>query len=203
MIEDPEMTEPETSFVFSSEPPALQEVITTRRTIGAFLPRVDGLDEAIVEAVEMARWAPNHRRTEPWNFHKLGPQTIEKVLLLSDETLTASKGADVAASKRRQWAAVPGWLVVSCSIAEDAAIAEEDYAACACAIQNLTLSLWSRGVASKWSTGEITQSREFAAICGLDPEKSRVAGLIWYGYPAKVPSGSRKRTVAEILHELP
>lgn len=182
---------------------SIHEVMTTRRTIGAFLPDTQGLKEALLNAVEAARWAPNHRRTEPWQFVDLGPETIERVLSLNDQILTASKGPDLAASKRKQWSGIPGWLVVASAVADNPEIAEEDYAACACAIQNLTLSLWSRGIASKWSTGDLTKQAEFARICGLDPKVTRVVGLIWYGYPAKVPPGSRQRTVDQILNRLP
>lgn len=182
---------------------SIQELMATRRTIGAFLPESHGLQDALLEAVEAARWAPNHRRTEPWLFVNLGPETIEKVLTLNDQILTASKGAEFAATKRKQWAEIPGWLVVGCKVSDNPEIAEEDYAACACAIQNLTLSLWSRGIASKWSTGDITKRADFATICGLNPENDRIVGLIWYGYPAKVPPGSRQRTADQILTRLP
>ena len=72
-----------------------------------------------------ARFAPNHRKTEPWRFYSLGPEARARVLELGDATLTAKHGADQAARKMRRWRDVPGWLVVTCAVPrwEDAAVA--------------------------------------------------------------------------------
>ena len=43
----------------------LTEVIRARRTIGSFRAEVPP-SELIESALELARWAPNHKKTEPW-----------------------------------------------------------------------------------------------------------------------------------------
>ena len=95
-----------------------------------------------------------------------------------------------------------GWLVVTCRISTDAFLMEEDYAACCCAVQNLMLALWSEGIATKWSTGDLTRHPRFAELAGFDPAQERVVGLIWYGRPVTLPTQTR-RPVADVVRQRP
>ena len=177
------------------------EILRSRRTIGAYRPECPSRD-IVLAALESAVWAPNHRKTEPWRFHWLGPKSVEAIIALNSELVAVKKGTDDAEKKRRQWSAVPGWLLVTCVRAEDALQAEEDYAACCCAIQNLMLALWSQGVGTKWSTGDVSRQPRFAEIVGFSPEKERPVSLIWYGYPATIPE-QRRCPLADVLREVP
>jgi nitroreductase len=179
----------------------IAEAIRTRRTINDFAPQRPP-DEAILAAIELARWAPNHKLTEPWRFHLLGPQTAAAVVDLSTKLITAAKGPEAAESKRRKWATVPGWLVVTCRKSADPFREREDYAACCCAIQNLMLALWAQGIGTKWSTGDVTRHPDFAAALGIDPSQHDVVGLIWYGYPAQIPP-TRRQEVEAIVTQHP
>lgn len=181
--------------------PALAAVIRTRRTIGAFSP--EPIEPALVrEALELACWAPNHHKTEPWRFLELGPETRQKILALNGRLIAAKKGPEAAAAKTKQWSTIPGWVVVTCPRSPDPLLAEEDYAACCCAIQNFTLALWSQGVGTKWSTGDVTRHPEFYQLLDLDTEAIRVVGLIWYGRPASIPQQTR-RPIDEVSRALP
>jgi len=161
-------------------------VIRGRRTIGAFRPEVPPR-ETILAALDLLRWAPNHKKTEPWHIMWLGSESIQAVIDLNTRILTETKGAQEAESKRKKWLETPGWLVVTCNLASDAFRREEDYAACCCAIQNLMLALWSAGIGTKWSTGDVTRHPEFYKLIGVEPSQQRTVGLIWYGYPAVLP----------------
>ncbi|MDH4125108.1 MAG: nitroreductase family protein [Gammaproteobacteria bacterium] len=177
------------------------EILRGRRSIELFLqtpvPR-----QLVHEAIEAASWAPNHHVTEPWMFHLLGRRSIDACLELVRELVTAKKDAAAADFKVKNWAAKPGWMVVSCRKSDDALLQREDHAACAAAIQNFMLYLWKAGVGSKWTTGDITRERRFFDILGLDADAADVVGLIWYGYPKLTPTQQRK-TVGDILVELP
>jgi nitroreductase len=182
-------------------PRQFDHVLRTRRTVGRFRCELPPR-ELILTALESAVWAPNHHKTEPWRFTLLGPAAVEAVIDLNTDCVAANKGDEEAAKKRKQWSAVPGWLVVTCVVSPDPIQHEEDYAACCCAIQNLMLSLWSRGVGTKWSTGSVTRHPRFAEIAWFDPAAERVVGLVWYGYPEVVPEQTRM-PVAEVLREVP
>jgi len=161
-----------------------------RRTVQSFLPTPPP-PELIWQAIELARWAPNHKLTEPWRFHVLGPETARAIVELNAMQTSASKGPDAAELKRRKWSQIPGWLVVTLRKHSDPFRHEENYAAVCCAIQNLMLFLWSEGVGTKWATGEVTRSAEFAQLLGIHSDQEQVVGLIWYGSAAQVPAATR------------
>lgn len=170
--------------------PEVARVMRERRTIGAFLP--DAPPAAVIDAaLELATWAPNHRKTEPWRFYRLGPQTKAALCDLNGKLVAEKKGLEAGEAKRRQWVTIPGWLAVTCRRSADALLEEEDYAACCCAIQNLTLALWSAGIGSKWSTGDVTRQPEFSRLLGFNPDEEKLVGLVWYGYPQTIPSQTR------------
>src|SRR5699024_6648844 len=45
----------------------VEQAIVTRRTIRRFKDEAVDLEE-IIELLEVAKWAPNHKLTEPWRF---------------------------------------------------------------------------------------------------------------------------------------
>lgn len=179
----------------------IASVIRGRRTIGSFRPDIPPAD-IVQAAIDGARWAPNHKKTEPWRVYLLGPQTARAVVDLNSQLIERKKGPQEAEAKRKSWSAVPGWLAVTCIRDDDAFRHEEDYAACCCYVHNLMLLLWSSEIGTKWTTGDVTRDPEFFRLIGADPAKERMVGLIWYGYPAVIPEQTRKPTEA-FLSQLP
>lgn len=187
---------------------AVHRALLSRRTVndfGAELP--EGWEDALNRAVEAATYAPNHKRTEPWRFHLLGPRAIRRVCELNAEIVAAKKGEAAGAKKLSRWLAMPGWLVVTCvrpddapSMEEPAGSTREDYAACCCAVQNLCLSLHADGLGTKWTTGPVNFDARFAAAAGLSDDEY-VVGTIWFGEPAGgMPPPPRKRfTLDDVL----
>ncbi|MCB1844407.1 MAG: nitroreductase, partial [Halioglobus sp.] len=148
----------------------LAERIRARRTINLFLKQPVSR-KLILDAIEVARWAPNHHVTEPWHFYLLGPDAIAKCVELTREIVTETKGAKKGNFKAEAAAARPGWLVVTCRLSDDEKLQQEDYAACCCAIQNLMLYLSEAGLASKWATGAINSDPRFFEALAIDPAK--------------------------------
>jgi nitroreductase len=177
----------------------IAERIRARRTVKLFLKRPVSR-ELILAAIEAARWAPNHHVTEPWHFYILGPEAIRESIELTRIVTTERKGAKLGDFKADSAAAIPGWLVVTCSRSDDSVREQEDYGSCCCAIQNLMLYLSAAGAASKWSTGAITKDQRFYDALGIDTDREFIVGLIWYGYPKVMPTQSRKE-VASIVTE--
>lgn len=178
----------------------IAERIRSRRTTKLFLKQA--VSKSLVrDAIEVARWAPNHHLTEPWHFYMFGDETRARSVDLIRTIVTEIKDEDIAAFKAKSAAAIPGWLLVTCSKSEDQLLQREDYASCCCAVQNLTLYLSEAGVASKWTTGFITRDQRFFDLLGIDSDEEFVVGLIWYGYPKMLPTQSRK-DVGSILTEM-
>ena len=184
--------------MFDFEPAGnrIAEVIRTRRTINDFLA-VPVSDEIILQGIDLARWAPNHKLTQPWTFHLLGPQTAQRIIQLNRDLITAEKGEEAARKKMDRWSRIPGWIIVTCDTSPNEVRDTENYAAVCCAIQNLHLWLWSRKIGTKWSTSQVLQDHRVAEILGLKIGAQRIVGLIWYGYPA-TQSETRRFPVSEI-----
>lgn len=185
---------------FSKSLQHLAERIRSRRTVKLFLQQPVSR-QLILDAIEVARWAPNHHLTEPWHFYLLGDEAIRQSVELTRVVVTERKGADVGDFKANDAATRPGWLVVTCRRSADELTQQEDYASVCCAIQNLSLYLSEAGLASKWSTGPITRDARFYELLGVDNDVELIVGLIWYGYPKITPTQQRK-AVADIVTEL-
>jgi nitroreductase len=175
-------------------------VLRGRRSIDLFAPEAIDV-ERIRAAVEVARWAPNHRLTEPWRFYLLGPATMRAVVDLAVELEVAAKGERAGPVRRARLDAIPGMFVLTTQRSPDALVERENYAACCCAAQNLMLYLWRQGIGVKWTTGGITRQPGFYELLGIDPATETVVGFFWYGIQRVVPA-QKRRPVEEILKTL-
>jgi nitroreductase len=152
---------------------ALEDLIRSRRTHKSFgpdpVPR-----ETLDELLELARWAPNHHRTNPWRFRVVGPQTLAR--------LKEAAGAAEAPKLDR----APTLVVASCVLSGDERQDEEDVCATACAIYAVLLAAHARGLAGYWRTPLVLRTPAGRAAVGL-PEEERFLGLIHLGPPRSSP----------------
>jgi nitroreductase len=182
-------------------PDATLALIRSRRTIHLFDGRAP--DDALVErAIEAAVQAPNHRRTRPWRFYRLGEATRRALVERNTELVRQQKGEQAAANKQRAWEQIPVLLVVTSRLSDDPLRQLEDYGATCAAIQNLSLYLHSAGVASKWSTGGVTRDLRALELLGIDPLVERVAGLLMIGHAAQQPA-DEERSAEAVTVRLP
>lgn len=178
-----------------------------RRTVHAYRP--DAVPEVLLtRALEAALAAPCHRMTEPWRFVRVGKQTRQRLaeiaVRVKRETAVQPFTEAAAAKARAKVLDPPELLVVSRVRHRDPAIEREDYAAIACAIQNLSLALWAEGVGSKWSTGRVISEAETYATLGVNGDEQEIVAFVWIGMPAgDAPKPKRRRGVTDVLRELP
>lgn len=184
-----------------SKASTIAELIRSRRTIHTFKPEQPPR-ALIMQAIDLARWAPNHRLTEPWRFYLLGSETAEAIVRLNAHRVSQARGAEAGRAKLKRWSSVPGWIVVTYCNSDDPIRAREDYAACCCAVHNFSLFLWTQGIGVKWSTGEVTRDPRFYDLLGVDATAETVVAMLWYGYPAQIPQINRK-AVSQFTVELP
>lgn len=166
--------------------------ILTRRTAHLFRPHP--VPEEVVErALFCALRAPNHKLTNPWRFTRIGPRTRAAITELAVEV--KREGGPLSAKQeekvREKVSSAPELIVVTQIRVDDEFRRREDYASCACAIQNLCLSLWGAGVHSKWSTGAVTRDPRLYALTGIDPEREETVGFVWIGYADDQPETPR------------
>lgn len=180
---------------------SIAALISGRRTIHDFKPEPVTAGK-IKQAIEVARWAPNHHLTEPWHFYLLGKETAAAVVALNTQLVREKHGEEAASDKQQRWSKMPGWLVVTCDKSGDPLQMQEDYAACCCAIQNMMLYLWSENIGVKWSTGGVIRDPAFYDLLWIDPDAEQVIGIFWYGYAEEIPPATRKQA-EQITIELP
>ena len=189
----------------TAETNSVVDVLRTRRSVSQ--PRLSGSvieDHQVVrEALESARWAPNHKLTEPWRFYLLDDERIRRLAEINAELLERSGSKpDKVAAKLEQWSTVPGVVVITVRSAPEAdeTMRREDYAAVACAAQNFMLHLWSQGVASKWSTSAVWRHEDFWPLLGhAEGGSEEVVGIFFYGTADDEIAGRRKLQLAEVL----
>lgn len=187
----------------------LHEALLSRRTIFKYEDRPVP-DEIIERALDAARWAPNHKLTEPWRFLVVGPETRQALGRVAERLALLKAGSMPPEERDRQVTRavekitkLPALVVIAVVRSPDDAFRErEDYAAACCAAQNLQLSLWADGVGCQWGSGGVTRDDESYRILGLDQDAVDIVGFFKIGYPRDVPKLSR-RPLAEVTRRLP
>jgi nitroreductase len=149
-------------------PVEVDDAIRTRRTTKAFTPAPIA-DDVVRELLALAVLAPNHHGTEPWRFWVVGRELLER---LSRET------GDV--KLLRSYTAIVAGVLQN----DDPAVAEEDYAAVACALENLLLAARGRGLANFWRTPGVMNGAAFRAVLDV-PAEVRLVGVVHVGHPAE------------------
>ena len=81
-------------------------------------------------------------------------------------------------------------------------MAEEDYAAAACAIQNLMLAARARGLASFWRTPGVLSRPVVARLLDV-PRKVRLIGVVHLGWPGEPFPPQPERSAADYTRWLP
>ena len=181
------------------------EVIRSRRTIFQFKPGPVPQD-VLEEILEAGIWSPNHHLTEPWRFTVIGEETklilAERYREIQIEKITSNPKAAAAADEEtlakvgeqgfKKFISKPTIVAVSCIQDGDEQRKREDYAATCCAMLNIQLAGWERGVGMQWSTGAITMEQNTYDLLGIDTNQEYIIGFYYMGYPAEVPSLERK-----------
>ena len=149
------------------------DLVRTRRTHKSYgdepVPR-----QTLDELLELARWAPNHHRTNPWRFRVLGPETLAR--------LKEAAGPTEAPKLDR----APTLVVASAVLTGDLVQDEEDICAAACAIYVVLLAAHERGLAAYWRTPHVLRTKAGRDAVGLR-DGERFLGLLHLGPPRTTP----------------
>ena len=160
----------------------MERAIRSRRTHKQYGREPVG--EALVrELLDVARYAPNHKLTNPWRFRLLGPETRARIEELA--------GEKEAAKLRR----APTLVLATAVLSDDPGLAEEDVLATGCAVYAVLLAATARGLASYWRTPP-------AAVSALAPGERPVA-LIHLGPRVSEPPPKERLAVSDVLRVLP
>ncbi len=157
------------------------DLILTRRTVHSYLPEAVPA-KVIEEAVLAGIHAPNHKRTWPWRFFWLSPDSRAKLAKVNEKFLA------------------PGEMIVlAINKAKEEMQAREDYAALACAVQNMSLYLASIGYGSKWSTGKLMRTEGLYEVLGHSRDEIEIWGVLWVGRAAGDNVAPKRPEVSQFL----
>jgi nitroreductase len=175
---------------------SLSELIRSRRSINSFTDQPVSL-ELVQDLLETAVYAPNHRLTEPWRFIYFAGEARQTYSTIRAQMVVDSMASAGEAERQQafdgtiqKFMAVPAYLVVAMTPRGHAEMDEEDYAACACVIQNFLLLAWEQGLGTNWKTFKNNaRLREFLSLA----EGEKVVGIIHLGYPTDETRTSRRQ----------
>jgi nitroreductase len=161
-------------------------------------------EATILELLELAVLAPNHRMTEPLGFRIMS----EAAKRAYAEALAGRKAKNVddpevaeqiAAKVLGYNLSIPAMIGVLVHEHENPEIREEDWATAFMAIQNLSLAAVARGLGTHIKTGAVMTEPSLRAALDV-PEDYRLAAIVFLGEPAELPA-AKERTPAAALTE--
>ncbi|WP_273851468.1 nitroreductase family protein [Guptibacillus spartinae] len=176
----------------------IQQTIVSRRTIRKFQPDDIPLHR-IVDILEDAKWAPNHKLREPWEV-KLYKGEGRGQLIESIQKSVARTEPDEEKSKKKQTkinqfiSDIPIHLVVTIKAPASEKEHHEDFAATCAFIQNIQLLSWSKGLGVVWKTNDFIFDPEFRDELGFQRDDI-IVGMLHIGKPAHVPKPKERQSI--------
>ncbi len=165
--------------------------VVKRRRTNLLMDRDRGVEDVLVtELLELITWAPNHKRTWPWQVavfsgasrSRLGEACafdLETAGMTDEAKLTKTRGKYT----RSPVVVAVGQAGFSGKADSDFHRVGEDRDAVAAGIQNFLLGATAAGLASYWGSAGEPIGAALLRCCGFEPT-SRVNALIYLGWPA-------------------
>lgn len=188
----------------------VDQAIAKRRTHKVY----DGTpvsEQTMRELLAAAILAPNHKHTEPWRFVALlGPSRValgEAVCGALDQMRTSNGTADMKIeakqNKFRRRAQESGAILIVTYVTtpDNPTLDREDYAATACAVQNIQLAATARELVCQWSTSGVFNHPAVRAHLAVADSEALVAAL-FVGTATSTLPGRRHKSVDDVTRWL-
>jgi nitroreductase len=154
--------------------------------------------EQIELLLNNAIWAPSHGLTQPWRFVVLQDKALLQLSEVLGNAYLSETPKELQNDKkliklinRPKLATAVIALIVDRE--KDTKISEaDDFAAVACAVQNMHLTATAQGIGGFWSSTNMVKTQQFREFISLT-EQQVCIGLFYLGYPEiEWPKGQRK-----------
>lgn len=154
--------------------------------------------EQIELLLNNAIWAPSHGLTQPWRFVVLQDNALLQLSEVLGNAYLSETPKELQNDKkliklinRPKLATAVIALIVDRE--KDTKISEaDDFAAVACAVQNMHLTATAQGIGGFWSSTNMVKTQQFREFVSLT-EQQICIGLFYLGYPEiEWPKGQRK-----------
>jgi nitroreductase len=159
------------------------------------------VDDAIItEILTNATWAPNHGRTEPWQFTVFSGDGLQKLADFQSELYKSEAGdnfKEITYNKLKQQPLRASHIIaIGMKRTTGKPIPEiEDIEAVACSVQNIYLSVSAYGLGGYWTSGGVTYKESAKPFFGLG-EQDKLLGFFYIGHVA-IPSTAATRLPIE------
>lgn len=155
--------------------------------------------EEIGQLLELANWAPNHKKTEPWRFIVFREKGLEKVseyMLGHYDANTPEEARSEMKRKKMGNNPLKAGAIVAIVMARDPeeSLPEwEELAAVACAVENMWIAASAMGLGAYWSTPRAAlEADDFLGLA----ENERCLGWFYIGRISETPPDSERLPVA-------
>src|SRR5947209_1376114 len=154
---------------------AVAETIRERRSNLNVDPERPVPRELIDELLDLATWAPNHYRTNPWRFVVLTGPARARVGEIAAQAAASRPDAkeSIVERQRTQFLRAPAVIVAASAPDEDPIKHFENKHAVAAGVQNILLGAQAAGLAGAWRSGLAMTDPEVSGpvkeALGLEP----------------------------------
>lgn len=175
---------------------ALTELIRSRRTHLLIDPSVEVPPDLVSDLCELISWAPNHKRTWPWQVAVFTGEGRLRLGEAGAADLTAHHIGDEskAAKTRIKYLRAPVVLAVGSAAHQNPLFQAENRDAVAAGVQNLLLGAAASGLTSFWSTAPVARGEVTRELCGFSPGTEIVA-VIYLGWPTSTVAAPERPAV--------
>ncbi len=160
-------------------------------------------DSVVTEILDIARWAPNHKMTEPWRFKVYSGKSK---MILSDflghyykENTPIEKFSETKYKRTMDKPLKSSHIIALCmqKDPQERVPEWEEIAAVSCAVMSMWLACTSLGLGSYWSSPKsVTSGPEFLKLDAGE----RCLGLFYIGVPKVVPETKvTRRPLSEVV----
>lgn len=182
---------------------AFSDLARARRT-SLLVDPARSVDPALIDRlIELATWAPNHKKTWPWRFAVCTGEGRGRLGEAFAADLVAGGATDEArlAKTTGKYRRSPVVVVVASDAHPVAELHEENRDAASAAVQNVLLGATAAGLASFWSSPPTRVSPTAHSLCGF-PADSQIVALVYLGWPspALVAVPARPAPVVSYVH---
>lgn len=172
------------------------DAVKNRVSVGKFLDQKVPIN-LVVDMLDHAVYAPNHKLREPWRFIMLQDEGKDLFIHRYLSELSDDQQNEIKPTLLKVFSA-PLVMAVIMPTSKDMRDELEDLQANAAMIQNFLLLANENHLATFWKTPRYIESDKFKDILGVLPHEF-VTALIMIGYSDQIPVPKKRKEASDLV----